>query len=146
MLGAEAELEAARGNTASARQALREAIDLALAEEGGGHILPLLPVAAAQLPAEEARRSLNRAHELPASTLGGAYIAEAEAVLAGDAEASREAADRYRALEMPYEEARCRIAAGELDRARELVATFNLAAGPLGVALALVEPTSVGTR
>jgi hypothetical protein len=36
---------------------------------------------------------------------------------------------------MPYQEARCRLEAGELERARELVDGFGLGAGPVGVQL-----------
>jgi adenylate cyclase len=129
LLGTEAELEAARGNTAAARQALREALGLAL-EEKGAHVLPLLPLAARLLPAEEAARALEQARQLPAYSLGEAYAAEAEAILAGDADRFPAVADRYRALEMPYEEARCRISAGDLARAREVIETFGFGGGP----------------
>jgi adenylate cyclase len=132
----EAELEQARGNAASARQALREAIELVMNEEGGAHILPMLPFAASLLPPEEAERALARAKQLPTLTLGEAYIAEAEALLADDADLFAAAAGRYRELEMPYEEARCRLRAGDEERARELVEAFGLEHGPLGQALA----------
>ena len=64
-LGQEAELETARGNTASARQALREAIELILAEEARGHLLALLPLAATLLPPEETRHALERRATCP---------------------------------------------------------------------------------
>ena len=68
--------------------------------------------------------------------MGDAQRAEAEGVVKRDEGRSREAALIYEALAMPYEEARCRIDAGELERAREIIERYPFADGPLGRALA----------
>ena len=60
---------------------------------------------------------------------------DAEAILTADRDRFRQAADVYRELEMPYEEARCRIESGGLERARELAEGFAFWGGPLGEAL-----------
>jgi tetratricopeptide (TPR) repeat protein len=108
----DAELELARGNNAAARQALREAVQLAT-EEDLGHLVPMLPAAARLLAPEEVEQLLERVSTLPGIPLNEAQRREAQAVLADDAGLFLEAAALYRAVEMPYEEARCRAAAGE---------------------------------
>ncbi|MGH2818927.1 MAG: adenylate/guanylate cyclase domain-containing protein [Actinomycetota bacterium] len=45
------------------------------------------------------------------------------------------AAELYASLELPYEEARCRIGAGQLEGAQEIVDRYGLANGPLGALL-----------
>jgi hypothetical protein len=42
-------------------------------------------------------------------------------------------------MERPYEEAACRLEAGELDRARELIDRYGLGEGPLGARLRKLE-------
>jgi hypothetical protein len=41
------------------------------------------------------------------------------------------AADLYRELELPYERARCLIAAGDVDRGRALADSIEASGGPL---------------
>jgi len=116
---AEAGLELARGNAAAARQALREAVEIA-AEEDASHLLLMAPTAARLLPREETERLLDRVRSLPSLPLNDAYRAEAEAILTEDDARFREAAELYRLVEMPYEEARCLAAAGDERAAAEI--------------------------
>jgi adenylate cyclase len=115
----EAELEWARDNDASARQALREAVDIA-EEEDVWHIIPMLPAAARLLSRAEAEQLIERVRSLPSTPLTAALRAEAEAVLALDTDRFREAAGLYRDVGMPYEEARCLAAAGDDDAAKAI--------------------------
>jgi adenylate cyclase len=111
-LVSEAELELARGNSAAARQALREAVELAT-EEDLGHLVPMLPAAARLLTPDEVGQLLERVSPLPSMPLNEARRKEAEAVLSDEPGLFQEAAELYREVEMPYEEARCLAAAGE---------------------------------
>jgi adenylate cyclase len=115
----EADLELARGNLATARQALRQALDLA-ADEDASHVVPMVPTAVRLLPHDEAERLLARVRPVPSFPLGDAQRAEGEAVHARDVTRLLETAALYRELEMPYEEARCLAAAGEEARAAEI--------------------------
>jgi hypothetical protein len=83
-------------------------------------------------------RLLEAVRDLPASSLSEGFRAEAEAVLAQDANEFHTAAELYRSLEVPYEEARCLIGADELERAREILEACGLSRGPLGAALAIL--------
>ncbi len=58
---------------------------------------------------EEARPLLERAQRTPTSKIEAARLAEAAAVIDGDSARALEAAELYWELEMPYEEARCRL-------------------------------------
>ena len=62
--------------------------------------------------------------------------------LEGDPASFARAAELYGSLELPYEEARCRMEAGDGDRARELVTRFGLEHGPLGARLRELESAS----
>ena len=133
----EAKLEYARGNLAAARQAIREAIEIALATPAVIHWLHPLPEAARLLEENEVEELLERVRGVPSFPVGDAERAEAEGIVKRDASRSREAAAMYQSLAMPYEEARCRIDAGELERARALIEEFGFSEGPLGRALAV---------
>lgn len=111
-LVSEAELELARGNLAAARQAIREAVEIAT-EEDLGHLPSMLPAAARLLAPEEAEQLIDRVSALPSIPLNEALGKEARAVLAADPALFLEAAALYRHVEMPYEEARCLAAAGD---------------------------------
>ena len=134
----EAELEEARGNLPAARESMRRAIDVVLSATPSVHSLELLPLAVRLLPAEVVTQVLERTRALPGFERDHATRAETEGLLSNDRSRLREAAGLYRELEMPYDEARCRIELGELERARELVEWMNAAAGPLGSRLAAV--------
>jgi tetratricopeptide (TPR) repeat protein len=134
----EAELEHARGNLGAARRAIREAADVV--SSAPYHVLLLLPIATRLLPADEATGLLARAAELPSFPRADAVRAEAEAVLKGDREGMREAAELYASLEMPYEEARCLIDAGDIEPAREIVERLGVQASPLGQRLQEPRP------
>ena len=121
----EAEIEAARGNRAAAEQAVREAVELAFSTPAREQWVRFLPHAGRHLPAEEVRRLLERAQRTPSSKIEAARLAEAAAVIDGDEGLAHEAAELYWELEMPYEEARCRLDAGEVARAQELAARFG---------------------
>ena len=68
-----------------------------------------------------------------------AILDEVEGVLHGDRDRFAQAAEIYRSFELPYQEARCRLEAGDLDRARELIRRFGLENGPLGARLRGLE-------
>jgi adenylate cyclase len=108
----EAELELARGNEAAARQALREAVEIA-AEEDIGHLVQMLPASSRLLPAETARQLLERARDFPSIPLNDACRVEADAVLRNDRVRFLEAAQLYQEVEMPWEEARCLASSGD---------------------------------
>jgi hypothetical protein len=59
-------------------------------------------------------------------------VAEADGWLRRDAAASARAADLHASFGAVCDEARCRLAAGQLDRAWELIERHGLEAGPLG--------------
>jgi hypothetical protein len=77
----------------------------------------MLPSAARLLNREEVELMLERVRPLPSIPLNDAHRVEAVALLSGDADRAREAADLYRTVEMPYEEARCLAAAGDAEAA-----------------------------
>ena len=64
-----------------------------------------------------------------------APLIEARAILDGDAAGHVRAAEIFASLELPYDEARCRIGAGQIERAQEIVDRYGLANGPLGALL-----------
>jgi hypothetical protein len=115
----EAELELARGNVAAARQALREAVEIA-AEEDIGHLVQMLPASSRLLPGETARQLLERARDFPSMPLNDACRVEAEAVLRNDHARFLEAAHLYQEVEMPWEEARCLASSGDESAAAAL--------------------------
>jgi hypothetical protein len=138
-LGLEAELEAARGNLAAARQAAREAADIALATPSAAEWIRVLPVAARLLPPEGTLEILERLQDYPSYAFVDARRAEAEGLAHGDPDRSRAAAELFRELRMPYDEARCRIEAGEHARAQDLIERLGVAEGPLARALVLAS-------
>lgn len=132
LLEAEAELELARGNEASARHAIREAVEITLANPSRTHAVLLLPAAARLLSADELAPLLERVRDLSSCAAFDALRAEAAGVLEDNAGRLREAAALFGSSEMPYEAARCLLDAGELDEARVLIERHGFAAGPLG--------------
>jgi adenylate cyclase len=134
------ELEGAVDNDAAAREALSEALQAAARTSGQAHVFRALPAALRLLPPED----VNSLRE-QLRPLGGrhrffqARLAEAAAILDGEPEAMATAADLYESISLPYDEARCRIEAGHLQRADELVQHLGLAGGPLGDALRLAR-------
>jgi class 3 adenylate cyclase/tetratricopeptide (TPR) repeat protein len=128
-------LEHSMGNLASARQAIEEAVGICFATPAREHWLRVLPAAARMLPPVEVAALLDRAHGSAATPMAEARLAEAEGLARRDGEASHRAADIYRSMQMPYEEARCRLDAQELGRARELIDAYGFGDGPLGCAL-----------
>jgi tetratricopeptide (TPR) repeat protein len=128
----EAELEAARGNTATARQAVAEAAETALSTPTVSHVRDLLPTASRLLDAETVQLLLDRVRQAAGDPAFDAPLAEAEAVVSGDPELFRKAAALYASLETLYQEARCRLEAGDLERAAEIINRSGLENGPLG--------------
>jgi hypothetical protein len=64
-----------------------------------------------------------------------AAVAEAEAWLSHEPTAFAKAAKQYADMKTPYQEARCQLEAGNLERARELITRFRLEKGPLAARL-----------
>lgn len=139
----EASLDEAQGNIASARQILGEAINIVLATPSLIHLAPPLAPGARLLPADRVKPVVERARPASGSPMVAAAVAEAEAWLSRTPAAFTEAARQYADMKMPYQEARCRLEAGNLGRARELIAQFRLEKGPLGARLNELSGASV---
>jgi adenylate cyclase len=138
-LAVEAELEEARGNLAAARQVAEEGLEIAFAVPSVSHWLTALPVAVRLLPRDRVESLLPRVRQHVRHPAHQVALAAAEAALAGDRRAFSGPAAMYRDMERPYEEAACRLEAGELDRARELIDRYGLGEGPLGARLRKLE-------
>jgi adenylate cyclase len=134
----EADLELARGNINAARLAIQEALDVVLATPAVWHVLELL-LPTAQLLPERAEALLERVRPAVRDPAFQATVEEAEGVLYGDRDRFAGAAEIYRSFDVPYREARCRLEAGDLERARELIRRFGLENGPLGARLREIE-------
>jgi hypothetical protein len=130
-----AELEETQGNLAAARQTLAEAVDTVFGLQSVYARFYLPPLAARLLPAERVERLLEELRPLARHGEQEASLRMAEAELRGDRDAFREAAELYRGLELPFEEAQCRLEAGDHDRAREIIEKLGLHEGPLGARL-----------
>ena len=143
VLAVEAELEEARGNQAAACQAAAEAVDVAAADFSPIFAAPLVPAAIRLLDAAHARAFVDRLRPYDSAPAFVAPVAEADGVLEGDQAASARAADLHQAFGAVCDEARCRLAAGQLDRARQMIEGFGLEAGPLGVLLRQREGATV---
>jgi class 3 adenylate cyclase/tetratricopeptide (TPR) repeat protein len=134
LLVVEMELEVVRGNPATARKALEEAVDLALNTEAIAYCFRLLEPLARLLP-DRIEEPLRRARASMLHPDREARVKEAEGLLAGDRDLLLEAAGLYSGLELPYPEARCLLDAGEPERARAIIERLGLADGPLGARL-----------
>jgi tetratricopeptide (TPR) repeat protein len=132
VLVVEAELEEARGNQAAARQAAAEAVDVVGTDFSPVYVAPVVPTAVRLLPPPAASALVERLRPYASTPAFEAPVAEADGWLGDDAKASARAADLHQSFGAVYDEARCRLTAGQLDRARELIEGFGLEAGPLG--------------
>jgi tetratricopeptide (TPR) repeat protein len=130
-LAVEAELEWSRGNLAAAGQSLAEAVDIVLESSTVIHTLYVLALAAA-LKAERVAEVLERVRGRGHDAVFAGALAEAEGWLSSDRDRFAQAADLYASLELPYQEARAAIEAGQLDRAGAIINKFGLENGPLG--------------
>ena len=99
------------------------------------HVVQLLALAARLLPPERAGELVDRVRPAVRDPSWEAVLTEAEAILERDPARFARAAELYASLELPYQEARCRLEAGELDRAKEIIARCGLERGPLGTRL-----------
>jgi tetratricopeptide (TPR) repeat protein len=131
----EAELEWARGNQASARLSASEAFALALETSSLLHAAVTL-VPSARILGGEVKLLLDRLAAIDPHPALEARRNEARAILDADPALFAAAAELYGSLQLPYEEARCRLESGEPDRAAELIDGFGLQHGPLGARLA----------
>jgi tetratricopeptide (TPR) repeat protein len=139
MLTMEVELEQARGNLAAALQAAEEAVDVVTSVAAISHAVDLLPVAARVLPEDRVLALLDRVRPYVRDPSWEAATAQAEGWVGRGSSRFGHAAELYRSLELPYEEALCRLEAGDLDRAREIIKRFGLENGPLGTRLRELE-------
>jgi len=135
----ESNLERARGNLNSARRAIAEAADIVFETPTVWHKALILESAARLLPQERVEELLDQVRPAAKDPSFEVLVAEAEGLLSGHRERLRRAAEIYASLEMPFAEARCRLEAGELDQARELIDRFGLRDGPLGARLRELE-------
>ena len=126
----EAELEEVAGNVPAARELAREAVEL-LEEGDVTHAIQLLPLVARLRPRVEAVVLLERVAQARAFPRAAAAMAEGNAQLERDRGQMAAAAELYRELELPYEQARCLIAAGTVDRGRQLADSIGASGGPL---------------
>jgi adenylate cyclase len=129
----EGELETARGNRAAAAKAIEEALDIVLPTPSISHVLHVL-VPSAMLPSDRAAEALARCRAAVRHPAHECRVREAEGWL-GRPESFGEAAELYEKLELPYQEARTRLEAGDTERASRLIERFGLADGPLGARL-----------
>jgi adenylate cyclase len=132
VLVVEAELEEGRGNLAAAQQAAAAALDVVLDDFSAVHAGHVIPVAVRLLPADRASALVERMRPYVGHPAFEARVAEADGWLRRDAAASARAADLHASFGAVCDEARCRLAAGQLDRAWELIERHGLEAGPLG--------------
>jgi hypothetical protein len=139
LLAIEAELELGRGNVAPARQACQEAVAIGDLEQDFSFWYYLLPLAARLLEHEVAEVLAEQAETRAIFPALSAARIEARAILDRRTELFVDAAERYYAIPLPYQAARCLIEGGELARARELVDRYGLGGGPLGRALEQAE-------
>jgi tetratricopeptide (TPR) repeat protein len=137
-LAVEVDLEWSRGNLAVAAQSLAEAIDLVLDSSTIIHTLYVL-VPAAALRADRLPELMDRVKGRGQDSVFEAALAEAEGWLSSDRDRFARAADLYASLELPYQEARAALRAGQLDRAETIIQRLGLENGPLGARLAAVK-------
>jgi hypothetical protein len=130
------ELEEAEGDLSAAQRFALDALELGGRSTAVAHWFSPLVRAARVGLTDELVELLTRARTRATFPLLRARLAEVEAVLAGDRALFTAAADRYHDLELPYDEARCRLDAGDLTAARELVRRFGFEPSPLGTHLA----------
>ena len=107
------------------------------------HLGPLLAPGARLLPADQVKPLIERAGPARSNPLVAAAVAEAEAWLTRAPTDFTAAARHYAGMKMPYQEARCLLEAGSLDRARELITLFRLEKGPLGTRLSELSGASM---
>jgi adenylate cyclase len=141
----EAQLEEARGNPAAARQAAAEAVSVVLDTPTLQHGFGILVPAVYLLPPVETAAFRKRLAGLRDHPSQVAVLTEAEAIVQNDPSLFGSAADLYASLGLPYQEARARLGAGDLDVARQIIERFGLEEGPLGARLrAAVLATAPG--
>jgi hypothetical protein len=109
-------------------------MDLVLASSTVVHGIYVL-VAAAALEAARLLELLDRFRTGGRDAVFLGPLAEAEAWLSADREGFARAADLYASLELPYQEARSALEAGQAERAGEIIRRFGLEDGPLGARL-----------
>jgi tetratricopeptide (TPR) repeat protein len=125
------ELEEARGNFAAARQAISESVRVALSGSAAAHWFRPL-VAAARLRVPESGEILERVRDRATHPSLQAPLTEATALIERDADLFAEAGDLYASIELPYQEARCRLEAGDVEKGRDIIVRLGLHGGPLG--------------
>jgi class 3 adenylate cyclase/tetratricopeptide (TPR) repeat protein len=135
LLVREAELEQARGNLAAARGAIGEAVRIVLDTPSVWHVVEPIAAAAGLLARTETERLTARLKPYSQHPVFGSRLAEAEAIMSRDKSLFAKAADLYSELELPYQEARCRLEAGQLEPAAEIIKKLGLENGPLGARL-----------
>ncbi|MBA2443850.1 MAG: AAA family ATPase [Nocardioidaceae bacterium] len=136
VLVAEADLQEALRNFAAARQAMLEAVEIT--QETGGAAetaFAVLTAGARILDKQQVAGLWERLSAAESPAANNCRRLETEAWLASDANLFRNAAELYGALELPYEEARCSLEAGDIDRARALMDELGVGNGPLGARL-----------
>jgi adenylate cyclase len=138
-LVAEAELEEGRRNFAAARQAVAEAARIVFETPSAVHWFLVLPTAARLLPKEVVSPLIEQARGRALHPSFEANLAEAEGYVTAERARFGKAADLYRSQELPYQEARCRLEAGDINRAREIIEQYGLGDGPLGARLRELE-------
>ncbi|HEV8564189.1 MAG TPA: adenylate/guanylate cyclase domain-containing protein [Actinomycetota bacterium] len=124
------ELEEARGNIAAARQAISESVRVALSGSAVAHwFRPLVPAARLRVP--EWAEILERVRDRATNPSLQAPLTEAIALIERDVSLFAEAGDLYASIGLPYQEARCRLEAGDVERGRDIIVRLGLHGGPL---------------
>jgi adenylate cyclase len=128
-----AQLEEAAGNLAAAKLPIREALAEVEANPGRGHWRGTrggLDVGARILTPDELEPILESVRPYANSPSSRARVLEAEATT--DRAKLLEAAALYHSLELPYAEARARVAADDFDAAAEIVERLGVEESPVG--------------
>jgi adenylate cyclase len=132
-LAAESELEQARGNREDAQSAISEAAEIVMGSGAITHALRILFAAGQALPRNRAEQLLTWGRRFAPRHEGfEAHLLELDALIHQDSRAFASAARLYERLQLPYQEARCLIEAGDIGRAEAIVKRFGLQDGPLG--------------
>jgi tetratricopeptide (TPR) repeat protein len=126
-----AELQENLGNSTVARTHASEALALLRDASSLFHLVLHLPAIAQLLP-HEAPSLIARCRPAARHDSWRACLAETDGWIGHDVRTFHEAADIYERLHSPYDEARCRLQAGDIDRGAQLVETYGLQEGPLG--------------
>jgi hypothetical protein len=136
LLAVEAELEEACGHVEAARHAAAAAVKVAIDTTSVALAAYVAVPGVRLLGRGGVGALLDQLRSLDDQPSFRAKLTEADALLSGDAALFAKAADLYCSLGAVLDEARCRLEAGDLEQAGELIRKCGVERGPLGARLA----------